>query len=108
MDNCGNDLKLQGGESWDLNVFWLRDNCRCEKCFDAGMLERRTKITEISPELEISRYDWDLRTLRIVCEYPKRCLKASFNLLTLLIKGTMDMNRRTTRSFYQNTSSNRV
>ncbi|XP_063699614.1 trimethyllysine dioxygenase, mitochondrial-like [Culicoides brevitarsis] len=48
-----------------LNYFWLRDHCRCEKCYDKDTSQRKMALTDIPLDIKPSKYEIQEESLRV-------------------------------------------
>ncbi|CRL08368.1 CLUMA_CG021242, isoform A [Clunio marinus] len=55
------ELKIKVDEdcSINLDLFWLRDHCRCEACYDHGNYQRKLNILNIPDDIKVSSYEVD-------------------------------------------------
>lgn len=51
-----------------LNYYWLRDHCRCGKCYDGKTAQRKFNFMDIPLTVRPKNYDVG-ETLRVTCEY---------------------------------------
>lgn len=56
------------GQLLGYDIFWLRDTCRCEKCYHAGMSERNCTVLSMPEDLDVANYKLDGKTLLVECK----------------------------------------
>lgn len=62
------ELALEGGEILKVNLFWLRDHCRCEKCYDQSNHQRKISILDIPDEISTKSHEIQLEKLHVICK----------------------------------------
>lgn len=63
------NLVLADDQVLNLDLFWLRDHCRCETCYDHGNHQRKISILEIPDDIAASQYVFENEKLSVVCKY---------------------------------------
>lgn len=51
-----------------LDLFWLRDHCRCENCYDHSTFQRRVSVLDIPEDIKSKSYDFKNGVLKITCK----------------------------------------
>lgn len=62
------EITTDGDKSLKLDLLWLRDHCRCEKCYDHETFQRKVNILDIPDDVSTKAYDVHDQTLNITCE----------------------------------------
>lgn len=57
------------GTTIRLNFYWLRDHCRCEKCFDKNTSQRKFNFMDISLDIRPKSHVVKDGQLTVVCKY---------------------------------------
>lgn len=52
-----------------LNHFWLRDHCRCEKCYDKETSQRKFNLLDIPLDIRCESYEVKNGILHLKCKY---------------------------------------
>lgn len=64
-------------ETYKLDLFWLRDHCRCEICYDHENHQRKSSLKDIQADIsmdyvkEFSLIDGD--NLKLICKLMLSC-----------------------------------
>jgi hypothetical protein len=61
------ELTLETGNI-KLDLFWLRDHCRCELCYDHVNYQRKTNILDIPDDVGIMSHVVEGEKLQVVCK----------------------------------------
>lgn len=61
------ELILETG-SLNLDLFWLRDHCRCELCYDHANHQRKIGILDIPDDIGTKSYTIDGDNVLVVCK----------------------------------------
>lgn len=59
-------LEVDANMRFDL--LWLRDNCRCEECFEYKILERNLNVLDIPDDISCKEHRVEDQTLIVNCE----------------------------------------
>lgn len=95
------EITLDFGEnlSFNIDVFWLRDHCRCKICYDHSTNQRKLSILDIPDDISVKSLIIKDDSAIITCEYKsfiKNNLKHKINNhKNENLKGSMVMNRCT-------------
>lgn len=70
--NNKNILEIPGSNNKSpirVNYYWLRDHCRCEKCYDKSTSQRKFNFMEISLDIKPKTYEIiEDKLLKVVCK----------------------------------------
>lgn len=63
-------LELQNPdlESLKINYFWLRDHCRCSKCYNEENYQRLTNVLDIPLSIKPNTCEVTDDELKVVCK----------------------------------------
>lgn len=92
------DLPLSDDRSLKLDLFWLRDHCRCEKCYDQSTHQRKISVLDIPDDIKTKSFVVDGETLRVICESVKEISVAQF-FITKFSQGATVISRSTRCNF---------
>lgn len=55
----------------EINQFWLRDHCRCNKCYNEETKQRRYNLLDIPKNVQIEKlnYENDGKLVNITCKF---------------------------------------
>jgi trimethyllysine dioxygenase len=62
-------VKIDDEKSLTLDLFWLRDHCRCESCYDHSNHQRKINILEIPDDISTESYEVTNQKLQVICEF---------------------------------------
>lgn len=62
------EILIDDDKGLRLDLLWLRDHCRCNKCYDFSTFQRKINILDIPDDICTKSYDIKDETLEIVCE----------------------------------------
>lgn len=62
------EVALEGDQILKVDLFWLRDHCRCEKCYDHTNYQRKINILDISDDITAKSYKVEHHKLIVICE----------------------------------------
>lgn len=63
-------LKITDGQkSNNYYYFWLRDHCRCKKCYNNITAQRKLNVNEIPSDIKVVAADIKDGVLEVICEY---------------------------------------
>jgi hypothetical protein len=51
-----------------LNYLWLRDHCRCQKCYLMETFQRKINLLDIPLDIVPEVYDFDDQQLHVTCK----------------------------------------
>lgn len=92
------DLPLSDDRSLKLDLFWLRDHCRCEKCYDQSTHQRKISVLDIPDDIKTKSFVVDGETLRVICESVEEISVAQF-FITKFSQGATVISRSTRCNF---------
>lgn len=62
------EILIEDDKSLKLDLLWLRDHCRCEKCYDHSTFQRKLSILDIPEDIRTENYNIKDETLEIICK----------------------------------------
>lgn len=62
------EISLEDDKVLKLDLFWLRDHCRCDSCYNHSTHQRKLNILDISDDIAAKTYEVKGEKLRVVCE----------------------------------------
>jgi Gamma-butyrobetaine hydroxylase-like, N-terminal len=62
------ELELPGGEPFKLDLFWLRDHCRCDKCYDHSTYQRKSSVLDIPDDISTQSHKVQGEKLNVICK----------------------------------------
>lgn len=68
MSPHANLLSFEIKQKFEFDFMWLRDNCKCEECFDPEINERNLSVLDIPNDVACLRHEVDGRKLLIECK----------------------------------------
>lgn len=83
----------------EVDLLWLRDNCRCKDCYDETTSQRKLKFTEIPEDVGISGAEYLDNTVYIKCESDQQKIYQQFT--HLILSGTDNHWSKYSNSFLQ-------
>jgi trimethyllysine dioxygenase len=58
-----------GSYQLKFDLFWLRDHCRCEMCYDHSTFQRKISVLDIPDEVAVKSYEFKDAQLNVICEF---------------------------------------
>lgn len=62
------EIVLEDDRTLRLDLFWLRDHCRCETCYDYSTHQRKLSILDIPDDINANSYLLEGESLIIICK----------------------------------------
>lgn len=56
-------------DNFRFDLMWLRDNCRCEECFEFKILERNLNILDIPDDISCKEHSIESGELLVECKF---------------------------------------
>lgn len=63
------DITLDEGRNLKIDLFWLRDHCRCENCYDHSNHQRRLNVLDIPDDISVASHMIDNEKLVVICKF---------------------------------------
>lgn len=61
-------LKLDDDSDLHLDLFWLRDHCRCRQCYDESNHQRKLNILDIPDDVKCKKYELKDGNVHVTCK----------------------------------------
>ena len=62
------EIQIGSDKSLKLDVFWLRDHCRCASCYDYSTFQRKINILDIPDDIKVKEFKLKDEKLEVVCK----------------------------------------
>lgn len=62
------EIIIDDDKKLKLDLLWLRDHCRCKKCYDHSTFQRKISILDIPDDIGAKSYDLKDGALEIDCK----------------------------------------
>lgn len=66
------EVELLDGTKLKIDVFWLRDHCQCENCYDTSNYQRKISVLDIPENIKVKSFKIEGDKLNVECEFLKR------------------------------------
>jgi hypothetical protein len=63
------NLFLNVDRNIKCDLMWLRDNCRCEECFDTKISERNLNILDVPDDIQVKSYEVTGDKVEVFCKF---------------------------------------
>lgn len=84
-------LSLEDNTILTLDLFWLRDHCRCQTCYDSSNHQRKIHILDIPDDIKIKKHELTGEKLNVTCKTHNFLLSLNY-LRIFFFKGKIIMN----------------